>query len=255
MELPFRKALQRQWPDHKLALHTTDITKTATREEMAQATTKEIQDVLSKEVTPERYPEIFYTGQDLILWLPDDKSSYHNFIKHIPKLLHITQAPIYCIATRTIDNPAAGTMAFMDLLDESKPPWWQHPPQELLELTPIHPRIRVLKQSAEGTSRELEQQAFILTFNTGIASPQGNFPDIKNPWYWMPHPDLIQPRMAPIFQIDTTAQNADTIQTRLQDQTLPSTNVLGARRSQCTDQDSHTGQSFTGFPSKGSYPT
>ena len=68
MELPFIGALQRQWPDHKLALHTTDITKTATREEMAQATTKEIQDVLSKEGMPERYQEIVYTGQDLILW-------------------------------------------------------------------------------------------------------------------------------------------------------------------------------------------
>ena len=150
--------------------------------------------------------------------MPDDKPSYHNFIKHISKLLHITQAPIYCIATRTIDNPAAGTITFMDLLDESKPPWWQHPPQDLMELTPVHPRIRVLKQNAEGTSRELEQQAFILTFNIGTAHPQGNFPDTKNPWYWIPHTDLIQPRMAPTFQIDTTAQNADTIHARLRDE-------------------------------------
>ncbi len=105
MELPFREALQRQWPNHRLALHTPDFTKTATRAEVSQEITKEIQDVLSKEAIPERYPEIFYTGQATILWLPDVNASYHNFIKHIPKLLQATQAPIYCIATRTIDKP------------------------------------------------------------------------------------------------------------------------------------------------------
>ena len=157
MELRFREAMQRQWPEHKLALHTTDITKSANREETAQATTKEIQDVLSKEGMPERYPEIFYTGQELILWLPDDKPSYHNFIKHIPRLLHATQAPIHCIATRNVDNPAAGTIAIMDLLDESKPLWWQHPPQEFTELIPIFPRIRVLRQSTEGKSKQQEK--------------------------------------------------------------------------------------------------
>ena len=80
-----------------------------------------------------------------------------------------------------MDNPAAGTVAIMDLLDESKPPWWQHPPQELTELTPIHPRERVLKQNAEGQQRELEKQAFILTLDNGVANTNGNFPDLKDP--------------------------------------------------------------------------
>ena len=151
--------------------------------------------------------------------MPDDRPSYLNFIKHIPKLLYITQAPIYCIATKTIDNAAAGTMAFMDLLDEAKPHWWQHPPQELTELTPVHPPIRVLKQNAEGTSRELEQHAFILTFNNSTVNPNGNIPDTRHPWYWMAHPDQILPRMAPNFQIDTANTNADIVQARLQDPT------------------------------------
>ena len=128
MELPFHEALQKHWPDHRLALHTTDIAQTATQEEIAPGTTKEIQDILRKEEIPERYPEIFYTGHPIILWLPEDKPSYHNFIKHIPKFMHATQAPIYCIATRTVDNPVAGTIAIMDLLDESKPHWWQAAP-------------------------------------------------------------------------------------------------------------------------------
>ncbi len=33
MEILFRKALQKQWPRHKLTLHTTDITTSATDEE------------------------------------------------------------------------------------------------------------------------------------------------------------------------------------------------------------------------------
>ena len=56
MEILFRKAFQKQWPGHKLALHTTDITKSATDEEAPQATTQEIQETLSKEEIPGRYP-------------------------------------------------------------------------------------------------------------------------------------------------------------------------------------------------------
>ena len=56
MEILFRRALQKQWPRHKLALHTTDITKPATDEEAPQATTQEIQEILSKEEIPGRYP-------------------------------------------------------------------------------------------------------------------------------------------------------------------------------------------------------
>ena len=124
METFFRKAFQKQWPSHKLAFHTTDLAKTATEGELPSATTQEIQEILHGEAIPgQRYPDIFHTRQQIIMWLPDDKPSYNNFIKHIPKLLAITGHPIYCIATKTFDNTAAGTMAYMDLLDESKPHW------------------------------------------------------------------------------------------------------------------------------------
>ena len=56
MEILFRKALQKQWPRHKLALHTTDITKSATDEEASQATTQDIQEILSNEGAPGGYP-------------------------------------------------------------------------------------------------------------------------------------------------------------------------------------------------------
>jgi hypothetical protein len=216
METLFRKALQRQWPNHKLAFHTTDLAKTATEGELPLATTQEIHEILHGEAIPERYPDIFYTKQQIIMWLPDDKLSYNNFIKHIPKLLAISDNPIYCIATKTFDNTAAGTMAYMDLLDESKPHWWQHPPDELAQLTPVHPPIRILKQNAEGASREMEQHAFILTFQFGTANINGNVPDLMNPWYWMAHPDHIIPRMASKFIIDTTTVGADAMQTWLQ---------------------------------------
>ena len=102
-------------------------------------TTRQIQDMLSQEEIPLRYHDIFYTGRQILLWLPKEKSLYHNFIKHIPRLMHVTQASVHCIATRTVDNPTSGTIAIMDFLDESKPPWWQNPPQELTELTPYIP--------------------------------------------------------------------------------------------------------------------
>ncbi len=82
-----------------------------------------------------------------------------------------------------MDNSTTGMIPTMDVLDESKPPWWKSPPQELTNLTAIFPRIRTLRQSPGGRIRHQEKQAYLLTFNHAAANPNGSFPDITNPWY------------------------------------------------------------------------
>ena len=92
----------------------TNVANTALPDELPPEVTRQVQEAFYQEEISPQYPEIFYTEQKTLLWLPEEKPLYENMLKHIPKLLHITQAQIQLIATRTIDNPKASTMAIMD---------------------------------------------------------------------------------------------------------------------------------------------
>ena len=83
MEKPFRLALHQRLPKHLLALHSTDMAHSATPAEIPHGITRQIQDTVNQQEIPTKYHEIFYTGRQILLWLPEEKTFYHNFIKNI----------------------------------------------------------------------------------------------------------------------------------------------------------------------------
>jgi hypothetical protein len=103
----------------------------------------------------------------------------------------VTQAPIQCIATRAVDNPAASTIAIMDFLDDSKPPWRQTPTTGTYGAHPRPPTHTGTPQT-RGRESHTTGKSFFCLHSTTRSPTRMSTSRTKNPWHWLHHPEHIQ---------------------------------------------------------------
>jgi hypothetical protein len=118
MEVAFRETLHRLFPDHLLALHTTDIQLALDDDfELPTETVQELNDYLKLKQPTGNHPTTFHTTP-IIIWLPTTNSTTATWINSIRHLFRDTpDNQLIAIATHRIANEVPEKMQPKDVLD------------------------------------------------------------------------------------------------------------------------------------------